>query len=366
MKQLAYVGVDYHVKTITVAVYLPDKDLFFSTIHLPNDDKVVNKHMKKLSKDFHIKICYEASGSGYVFQRKMKKQGYHCDVIAPSLIPRKPGERRKNDYRDSQKLAQNYANNLLTIVRPPSQEEESVRSLIRCRLALKESAKTAKQQINSLLLSQGCRWKKSKWTQAHRRWLSQIEMPNIYIQQVLDEYVGHLEYLESRLQNIEQQIEQLANSETYAPSVKQLRALKGIGTLTAMVLISEITDFRRFPNPGALMAFLGLIPGEDSSADTRKNVGITKAGNRRCRTALIESVQHYVKRPYVSAKMKQDLSQVDAHSVVIAKKCMHRLHKRYWTLTMKGKVRQKAITAIAREFVGFIWAIIQQTPCATT
>ena len=139
----------------------------------------------------------------------------------------------------------------------------------------------------------------------------------------------------------------------------------GIGTLTAMVLISEITDFRRFPNPGALMAFLGLIPGEDSSADTRKNVGITKAGNRRCRTALIESVQHYVKRPYISAKMKKDLSQVDAQSVVIAKKCMHRLHKRYWTLTMKGKIRPVAITAIAREFVGFIWAMMMQPEPAT-
>lgn len=362
-KQIAYVGVDYHVQSLTISIYLAEEKSFYETIHLKNENKVITKYMKKLSKKFIPKICYEASSNGYSFQRKMQELGYHCEVIAPSLIPKKPGDRRKNDHRDSKTLAQHYANGLLTVVHPPNQEEESIRSFIRCRIALKEAEKRVKQQINSFLLSQDCRWMKTKWTQQHRRWLSTIEMPNTYLQQVLQEYFGLLDYLEGRIQHLEQQIEELAASELYAPSVKKLRAFKGIGTLTAMVLIAEITDFRRFPNPRALMAFLGLIPGEDSSADTKREVSITKTGNHRCRTLLVESVHHYTRKPYSSTNMHKAFSQVDARSAGIAQKCMHRLHKRYWALLMKGKIKQKALVAIAREFVGFIWAMMQPSAC---
>jgi len=367
MKKLAYVGVDYHIKTVVISVYLADEKEFHDTIRLNNETKMINKYMKKLSKKFDIRICYEASSSGYAFQRKMQALGYHCDVIAPSLIPRKPGDKRKNDIRDAKKLSKNYANDMLTIVHPPTEQEEAVRSLIRCRLALKNSEKRAKQQINSLLLAQGLRWNKSNWTNQHRQWLTKIEMSHNSSQMALQEYLALLDYLTSRLQHLDHQIEQIANSKLYAESVKKLKALKGIGALTAMVLITEITDFRRFPNPRALMAFLGLVPGENSSDDTGKdkNIPITKTGNHRCRTALIESVQHYVKKPYLSTAMKLQLSQVDAHSAVIAKKCMHRLHKRYWALVMKGKIRQKALTATAREFVGFIWALMQPSPAAS-
>ena len=170
---------------------------------------------------------------------------------------------------------------------------------------------------------------------------------------------GHLAYLESRIQHLDDKIEQIAQSEIYAPSVKKLRAFKGIGTLSAMLLIAEITDFRRFPSPGALMAFLGLIPSENSSGAKQKGGSITKAGNSRCRTQLIESVQHYVKQPKISDKMKAQLSEVDGKSANIAITCMHRLHKRYWALSRKGKIRPVAIVAIAREFVGFIWAMMR-------
>ena len=181
----------------------------------------------------------------------------------------------------------------------------------------------------------------------------------MYLQQVLDEHLAHLDYVQTRLKYLDQQIEQLADSELYAAAVKKLRAFKGIGTLSAMLLIAEITDFRRFPNPGALMAFLGLISSEHSSGDKQRGGPITKTGNPRCRTQLIECVQHYVKKPQISYPMKADLAQVDPHSATIAVKCLKRLHKRYWALTMKGKIRPVALTAIAREFVGFIWAMMQ-------
>lgn len=326
---------------MSIAVLAAGEKDFHQTIHLKNDDRLIAKYLKKLSKTFELRICYEACSSGYDFQRKLNDWGYHCDVIALSLIPKKPGDRRKNYFRDARNLAQHYANGMLTVVHPPTEEEESVRKLIRCRLEFKKDAKRTKHRINSFLLTQGYRWKKSTWTKQHRWWLSKLEMPYEYLQKVLDEHLGHLEYLASRIQHLDEQIKQIARSELYAPSVKKLRAFKAIGTLTAMLLIAEITDFRRFPTPRALMAFLGLIPSEKSSGDRRKDGSITKAGNARCRTSIVEAVQHYVKKPYISLH------------------CMYRLHKRFWALSMKGKIRPVAITAIAREFVGFIWAMMR-------
>lgn len=365
MKKVAYVGIDYHINVIAIAVMIEGEQNFYNCTRFKNTDRNIKKYLKKLSKEFETKACYEASTSGYVLQRKMKDWGYHCDVIAPSLIPKKPGERRKNDFKDARKLARNYAQGNLTIVHPPTEKQESVRSLIRCRLSFKKTAKRIKQQINTFLLGQGLRWPKSKWTQQHRSWLSQLELRDQHSQSVLNEYLGMLNVLESRLLSLEQQIKEIACSDIYAPSVKKLCAFKGIRTLTAMVLIAEITDFRRFPNPRALMAFLGLIPSEDSSGDKQKGGGITKAGNIRCRKHLIESVQHYIKKPRISLQMKQDLEHVDPHSAHIAVKCMHRLHKRFWSLVMKGKNPNKAKAAIARELAGFIWAMMQSAPATS-
>jgi transposase len=362
MKKIAYVGIDYHLNSLSIAVMVEGKKKLHETIRLKNDDKMIRKYLSKLSEEFQIKACYEASTNGYSFQRKMTAWGYPCEVIAPSLIPRKPGNHRKNDFRDARDLVQNYASGMLSIVHVPSEEEEAVRSLVRCRFAFKEAAKKVKHQINSFVLGQDQLWGHSKWTYQHRKWLWELGMPNSYSRQVLEEHLAHLDYLETRLMHLDEQIEQIASSPVYAPAVKKLRALKGIQTLTAMLLIAEITDFRRFTSPRALMAFLGLIPSEDSSGDKRKDGAITKAGNWRCRTALIESVQHYANSPHMSARMKSELSQVDASCASIAVKCLKRLHKRFWALTMKGKLRPVAITAIAREFVGFIWAMMQPQP----
>jgi transposase len=359
MKKIAYVGIDYHSKTITCAVLIENEKDFYKTIRFKNDDKIIKKFMNKLSDKYDIKTCYEASCNGYCFQRKMQSWGFHCDVIAPSLIPKKPGDRRKNDFRDAQNLAQHYAHGMLAIVHPPTEKEESVRHLIRCRIVMRKNEKSVKQRINSLLLTQDLRWPKTKWTGQHRVWLLKLRLRDKYSQQVLDELLGLLDYLGSRIHYLDKQIEEVAQSEIYAPSVKKLKAFKGIQTLTAMLLIAEITNFSRFPNPGALMSFLGLIPSEDSSDDVKKPRAITKAGNSRCRTQLIESVIHYIKKPIISAQMKNDLKHVDSHTANIAIKCMKRLHKRYWFLVMRGKNSNKAKTAIAGEFVGCIWAMMQ-------
>jgi transposase len=359
MKKIAYLGIDYHIKTVTIAVIIEGEKDFFDTTHMINEDKNIKKYLKKLSKNYEIKACYEASCNGYTFQRKMKDWGYHCDVIAPSLIPKKPGDHRKNDFRDARNLVQTYSNGQLTIVNPPTEEQESIRSLIRCRLNLKDDEKNAKLQINSFVLNMGFHWSKSRWTIEHRTWLSKLELRDDYSQKVLSEYLGHLDYLSTRVKSFDSIITEIANSEVYQPSVKRLRAFKGLDTLGAMILIAEITDFRRFPTPRSLMAYLGLIPSENSSDGKQKgDSGITKAGNTRSRKQLIESVQHVMKKPIISAKMKKNLAEVDAESANIAIKCMHRLHKRFWTLLMKGKNRNKVKAAVAREFVGFIWAMM--------
>jgi len=364
MKKVAYVGVDYHMNSLSIAVMVEGEKKIHEMIRLANDDKVILKYFKKLSRELEIRTCYEASCNGYAFQRKMKAWGYACDVIAPALIPRRAGNRRKNDFRDARDLVQNYAAGMLSIVHPPSEEEEAVRGLIRCRGEFKDCAKNVKYRINSLVLSQGMRWGRGKWTFEHRKWLSGLRLPHELLQKILEEHLGHLSYLEARVAYLDQAIEEIALWEVYAPSVKKLKAFKGIGTLGAMLLIAELTDFRRFSSPGALMAFLGLIPSENSSGDKQRGGPITKAGNRRCRTQLVEAVQHYVRSPHVSLKMKCDLSQVDAATANTAVKCLKRLHSRFWALTMKGKIRPVAITAIARELVGFIWAVMQPQPVA--
>jgi len=367
MKKIAYVGIDYHMNSLSIAVKIDGEDKIHETIRLANDDKVILKYLKKLSRDYDVRSCYEASSSGYAFQRKMKAWGYSCEIIAPSLIPRKPGNRRKNDFRDARDLVQSYAAGMLSVVHVPSEEEESVRSLIRCRMSVQDFAKDVKFKINSLLLSQGIHYSgNNKWTVAHRKWLAGLQLRDDTLKQVLQEHMGHLNYLETRIAALDAKIEEIARSEVYAPSVKKLRAFRGIGTLGAMLLIAEITDFRRFSSPRELMAFLGLIPSENSSGDKQAGGGITKAGNRRCRTQLVECVQHYVRSPKVSMKMKSDLSQVDAFTANTAIKCLNRLHKRFWALTMKGKLRPLAIIAIAREFVGFLWAVMQSEPATTT
>ena len=361
MKKIAYVGIDYHLNSLSIAVLAEGKVDFHDLVRINNQNKFIVKYMKKLSKEYEIRACYEASFSGYSFQRKMHSWGYHCDVIAPSLVPKKKGDRRKNDKRDARDLARLYASGLLTPVHIPTEFEESVRSLIRCRLTFKESEKRIKNHINSQLLAQGinCPYKK-RWTQKYLDWLSKVELPEKYMETVLEEHLGHLTYIQSRIQALDNEIEGIAQSEIYAPSVKKLRAFKGIGTLTAMILIAEITDFRRFPNARSLMAYLGLIPSEESSGEKHRPGSITKTGNIRVRTHIVEAVQHYPKVQKITQQMKKDLGKVDAQSANIAVECMNRLHKRYWHLASKGKTRAKALTAIAREFTGFIWAMMQE------
>jgi len=357
MKKIAYVGIDYHQSFLALVVLPEDAPQPWDRVQLQNDPKTIKKYMDKLSRRFKIQTCYEASSCGYVFYRRMQAWGYACQVAAPGKIPKKPGDHVKTDFKDAENLAYQLRNGSLSFVHVPSEEEESVRALIRCRRAFKEDSKRVKLRISALLKTQGLHYSGSLWTHKHLAWLNGLELP-LWIGRVFTEYRIKLEYLNNRIADLDREIERLSRTEPYAEPVQALLALRGLGTLSAMTLIAEIVDFKRFPTAKALMGYLGLTASEYSSATSRHYGRITKAGNKDCRRMLIECVQHYRKPPRPTATLRAKWQGQPPERVRTALHCMQRLHKRYWALE-KRKPKNVALVAIAREFAGFVWALMQ-------
>lgn len=357
MKKIAYVGIDYHQAFLAVVVLPESVAIPHQKVKLENDPKKIKKYMDKLSEQYDIKTCYEASSCGYVFHRRMQEWGYPCQVVAPAKIPTKPGDHVKTDFKDAENLAYQFRNGSLTFVHVPTGEQEAVRVLIRCRHAFKEDSKKIKLRILALLKTLGFHYARKNWTQSHRVWLNSLTLPALS-HQVFNEYRTHLEFLNCRIADLDREIGKLAESAPYAEAVKALTSLRGIATFSAMTLISEIVDFRRFPTAKALMAYLGLTPSEYSSSTVKKYGGITKAGNGACRRMLIECVQHYRKPPVPTAAFRKKCEGQPAERVQKSIQCMQRLHKRYWALSHR-KPKNVALTAIAREFAGFIWSFMQ-------
>jgi transposase len=361
MKKIAYVGIDYHQSFLAVVVLPEGASQPEDKAKLENDPKKIKKYMKKLSGRFDIQTCYEASSCGYVFYRQMHAWGHVCQVIAPSKIPTKPGDHVKTDFKDAENLAYQLRNGSLSFVHVPQEEEEAVRALVRCRRALKEDSKRVKLRIFALLKTQGCHYQEgSLWTKKHEVWLNTLELPPL-VDRTCYEYRTHLEYLNNRIADLDQEIQRLSETGPYVESVRALMSLRGIGTLSAMTLISEIIDFTRFPTAKALMGYLGLTPSEYSSSTSKQYGRITKAGNSACRRILVECVQHYRKKPVPTVTLRKKWKGQPAERVRVAMNCMQRLHKRYWMLE-KRKPKNVALVAIAREFVGFIWSLMQK-PC---
>lgn len=363
MKKIAYVGIDYHQDLLAIVVLPEQESDPIDKVKLDNDPKKIKKYLSKLSKRYTIKTCYEASSCGYFFYRQMLSWGYPCEVVAPSKIPQKPGDRVKTDFKDAENLAYQFRNGSLSYVHVPEIEQEEVRSLLRCRRAFKETSKRVKLQIYALLKIQGFKVPGKLGSSQCDAWLQGLSLSSL-MDRVLMEYRTLLEYLNARTLELDQEINRLSETKPYADSVKRLKILRGMGVYSCMTLITEIIDFKRFSNPKALMGFLGLTPSEYSSSGIQKYGGITKAGNSACRKILVECVQHYKKKPKPTATLTTKWKEQPAERVQLALKCMQRLHKRYWALE-KRKPKNVATTAIAREFVGFIWSLMQNDnqPC---
>jgi transposase len=275
------------------------------------------------------------------------------------LIPRKPGERIKTDRRDARKLGELLAGGQLTEVHSPTPEAESVRDLSRAREDAKEDQTRARHRLSKFLLRRGLIFGPGRtWGQAHQRWLRGLRLDHPADQATFDNYCLALDQAQERLRMIETQLVEWSQMQPYATPVAWLRCFHGIDTTTAMTLVSELHDFRRFRKPRALMAYLGLVPGEHSSGDRTRRGGITKTGNVHARRVLVESAWHYRHPARVSATLRKRREGQPARVIALADRAHQRLSRRYRRMTARGKPSSKIVVAVARELVGFLWATI--------
>jgi len=372
-KNITWVGLDAHKKAINVAVLVgyETRPQEWVVEHKP---AAIRRLVKKLVRDAdgdEVRCCYEAGPCGYALQRQIEAEGpVICEVIAPALIPRKPGERIKTDRRDARKLAELLRAGLLTAVQAPTPEQEAVRDLCRAREDAKQDQMRCRHRLGKLLLRRGIVYGggKKAWTQAHRKWLRTVKFEHASDQAAFDDYLLAIEQVEERIATLEQRMQATAESEPFATPVGWLRCFRGIDTVSALSLVAELHGIERFASPRELMAYLGLVPSEHSSSERPRRGAITKAGNSHARRLLIEASWHYRHPPRLGAALKARRQGQPAAVMAIADKAQQRLYRRQRHLTGRGKRPAQAVVAAARELSGFIWAALlhqHQQPLAS-
>jgi transposase len=308
-----------------------------------------------------VHFCYEAGPTGYGLHRLITELGHDCSVVAPSLIPRKPGDRVKTNRRDAMGLAKLLRADELTAVWVPDQAHEAMRDLVRARTAAVEMLRIHRQQINSFMLKHGRIYPGKKgWSMRHLRWLQEQKFDSPAHHVVLQEMFEAVRLAKERLTRLECTIEEFLPTWSLAPVVQALQVLRGVELIVAITFVTEVGDLRRFDNPRQLMKYLGLVPSERSTGETVRRGGITKAGNARVRHMLAEAAWTYRFPPRIGVKKLYKLQQVPAKVREIASKAQARLTARYRALTARGKKTPVVATAVARELVAFMWAIARE------
>jgi transposase len=360
-KSITYVGLDVHKDTIAVALAASNQrgdERFYGQIaNTPAALKAAALRLARNGAD--LRFCYEAGPCGYGIHRQLTALGHGCVVVAPSLIPRRPGDRIKTDRRDALNLARLHRAGELTSVWVPDPAHEAIRDLVRARLAAVRTLRQARQQLSGFLLRHDCHYHRPAWTLMHRRWLAGLRFAQRVHHIVLEDGIAVVEAATARRDRLQAAIEAALPDWSLAPLVRALQALRGMAVVVAATLVAELGDITRFANPRQLMAYLGLVPSEHSSGGTRRQGGITKAGNGAARRMLIEAAWSYRFPPRISRELVLRQEGLPKAIRDAAWKAQQRLCRRYRKLSQAGKPPTVVTTAIARELSGFVWSIAQ-------
>ena len=362
-----YIGLDVHKESIAVAYAPEDRGAEVVSLGAIGTRQCdIDRLIRTLqSKGATLVFVYEAGPCGYWWYRYLTRKGLSCHVVAPSLIPRKPGDRVKTDRRDAVMLARLMRSGDLGSIYVPGIEDEALRDLSRGREDAMRDLKAAKYRLKALLLRQDIRYTgRANWNAAHLRWLSEVVCPTPAQQIVFQEYVRAVTEQHDRLQRLESALHEQVKSWRLYPVVEAIQALRGVELTGAVILIAELGDLTRFDTPRQLMSYLGLTPSEYSSGERRRQGGITKAGNTHARRALVEGAWAYRYPAKVSRHLQLRLEKVPAEVQAISWKAQVRLCKRYRQLIARGKHANEVVVAIAREMAAFAWAIARTVPVA--
>jgi len=359
MSTLHYVGMDVHKETIDVSMYKENDSRPYCEKRIPNRDTSIKKLFKGIMKTGSVVACYEAGCMGFTLQRTLEGMGVTAVITAPGKMPRRSSDRVKTDRRDARTLATYLRNGDIEAIRVPTEDEEVVRDYLRGREDVRLDQARTKQRLQKFLLRHGYVYESVRyWTGPHEKWLRSLEFKNPLMKETFDEYHVGIQELGGKLRMMDKRIDEIALSEPYAAKVKKLRCFKGIDFLTALTLVSEVGDFRRFKSAESFMAFLGLVPSEYSSGGKRRQGGITKAGNTHVRRFLIESSWHYRYSLSPSKRLMERRYGQPTDVIAYADRAMKRLQHKFFKLVLRGKTSQVAVTAVARELAGFVWGMM--------
>ncbi len=363
MSKVLFVGLDVHAETIAVAVAEKAGEVRSLGV-IANRLESVRKLVRQLGRAQDLRACYEAGPTGYVLYWQLTQLGVTCEVIAPSLVPTKAGDRVKTDRRDAVKLARCYRAGELTAVWVPDADHEALRDLVRAREAAKKDQLKARHRLGKFLLRHGQRPPQGTkaWTQKHREWIkSHVRFEQAALETTLADYLEEVDHAAARIVKLEKAMDEAVRQ---APPqiravIEALQALRGVAQTTAMSVVAEIGSFSRFQSPRQLMGYSGLVASEHSSGNKVRRSGITKTGNAHLRRVLVEAAWAYQHRPNVIGFLlrRQKNLGISEEAKAIAWKAQHRLHKRYKAMAARGKNKNQIVAALARELLGFMWAI---------
>ncbi len=362
MSKIRFVGLDVHAETVAVAVAEPNGEVRSLGL-IPNRPESIRRLVRKLEPVEQLRFCYEAGPTGYVLYWQLTALGTQCEVVAPSLVPTKPGDRVKTDRRDALKLARCYRAGDLTPVWVPDAAHEALRDLVRAREAAKGDLLRARHRLSKFLLRHGWRRPeslKSPWTNAHLEWIkTKVHFDQPAQEIALTDYVHQVEHLVARIERLDQAVLEAARSvpPQMRAVIEALQALRGIAQVTAVTIVAELGQISRFAKARQLMGYSGLVPSEESSGQRERRGAITKTGNAHLRRVIVEAAWAYQFRPWLGGYLLKRQVGLSEEVKEIAWKAQHRLHSRYRKLLAQGKNKPQIVTAVGRELLGFVWAI---------